>query len=590
MKEFLKYTLATIVGIIITSIILTFFSFIFLAALVSSTDKQVEVKPKSVLHLNLSNPIPERSINNPFEGFNPLTMKIGLQAGLNDILKNIKKAKSDDDITGIYLDLGILSPGYGTLEELRNALIDFKESGKFILAYTDNFLSQPSIYIATVADELYVHPGSFIEFFGMRAEITFYKNALEKLGVEAQVVRHGKFKSFIEPYTLEKMSDENREQVLTYIGAIWDHMLDGISEKKGIDKDVMNQWADNLEINTPESAMEKGLIDGIKYWDEVLEEIRELAGLDKDDNIPMVSQVTYSKVPAPRKGKGLSRNKIAVIYATGQIGQGIAGGQGIDGSEFAKSVRKARTDSSVKAIVIRVNSPGGGVIESDIMWREIDLAHQVKPVVASMGNVAASGGYYIVSTADTIFASPTSITGSIGVWGMIPNAQKLLNDKLGLTFDVAKTNENADFLSIYRPMKPAEREFMQNNIERTYDDFIALVGKGREKSVEEVDAIGQGRVWAGSNALEIGLIDGFGGLTKSIETAAELAGIETYRVVELPRIPDPYEQLLKDLTGGMKSRLLMKELGENYKHYLTIKEILGLDHVQVSIPYRVELY
>ncbi len=590
MKEFIKYTLATILGIIITSIVFFFFLLVVIGTMISSADKEIVIRSNSVLSLNMNQVIPDRSVTNPLEGFDPVSMRFSIKTGLNDILKNISRAKDDNNIKGIYIDLGLISPGFATIEEIRNALIDFKSSGKFVISYADEYLPQSLYYLATAADKIYLSPTAFFEFFGLRSEVTFYKEALEKLGVEIQVIRHGKFKSAVEPFITDRMSEENREQIMTYVSSIWDHILAGISEARGISTADLNKYADHLMIRDAQGAFDYKMIDGVKFYDEVLAELKELSHSSGRRDVRFVSQEKYRKVDASAGKKTYTKDKIAVIYASGDIGMPLSTQSGIDGAKFSAVVREAREDSTVKAIVVRVNSPGGSVLASDMIWREIDLASRVKPVVASMGNVAASGGYYIVSPADTILASPVTITGSIGVFSLIPNTEKLLKQKLGITFDVVKTNEYADFLSLYRPLRPAERDFLQSNVETTYNDFLSKVSAGRQMDKEAVDAIGQGRVWSGKNALDNGLIDGFGGLNDAIRVAKEMAGLEQYTITELPKPVDPYQQLLRELAGDVRMHFVRKELGNEYKYYENLQNIMRMDRLQARLPYFIEIY
>ncbi len=590
MKDFLKYTLATIVGIFIASIILFILSMGIIGVMISAGDKPVTVQSNSVLSFKIDKPIPDRTSNNPWENFNYFTFTISPRLGLNDILENIDKAKTDNNIKGIFIETGLFSPGLATIEEIRNALIRFKESGKFIICYNESILLQSAYYLASVSDKVYLNPESLMEFFGLRSEIMFYKGALEKLGVEVQIIRHGKFKSAVEPFILKKMSRENREQILTYVGAIWDHLLTGISKERNINIEKLNEFADLLTINNSQAALDNNLIDGLKYRDEILDELKELSGIDGNKKVRFISMTKYSKTPKKRAYKGLPKNKIALIYASGTIGFDEGTESSIGATKLSRAIRKARLDTTIKAIVLRVNSPGGNALASEIIWREVYLAQQSKPLIASMGNVAASGGYYIVAPADTIVAYPTTITGSIGVFGIFPNAQKLFNNKLGITFDVAKTNKHSDFGSMYRPLNEAERDFLQQSVEKTYDTFTSHVAEGRNMTKEAVDSIGQGRVWSGENAKDIGLIDVFGGMNRAIEIAAEMANLVQYRIVSLPKQIDPFQKLLKDLTGDIKSGILQSELGESYRHYRNLKEIIHAEGIQMRLLYSIEIY
>ncbi|MCD4835153.1 MAG: signal peptide peptidase SppA [Bacteroidales bacterium] len=588
MKSFFKYLLASVLGVLLAGILMFLIIIGGIGAMVSSQDQAVKIKSNTVLHVELNQLIMDRSNNNPMESFDFTSFRPSPQLGLNDILKNIKKAKSDPNIDGIYLDLTFIQAGIATIEEIRNALIDFKESGKFIISYSDTY-TQPTYYLASVADKIYLNPEGLLIFVGLRSEIMFYKDALKKLGVEPQIIRHGKFKSYVEPYIYNKMSDENRQQIMAYMGSIWNHMLEGISKEREISIKKLNELADNLTLRKAELAVKNGLIDGVKYKDEVLAELAELTNKTDDKKIEHISLAKYTKVP-DKKRKSLGKNKIAVVYASGTVIMG-EGGEGTIGSDrISRAIRKARKDSSVKAIVFRVNSGGGSALASEVIWREVKLAQEVKPVIASMGDVAASGGYYIVAPAQKIIASPNSITGSIGVFGLFFTGKELLNDKLGIHVDVAKTNNFSDIGSFTRPFKAEEREVFQYMVEDFYDTFITKVGEGRNMAKEEVDAIGQGRVWSGANAIDIGLIDGFGGLEDAIELAAEVANLETYRIVNYPKLKDPFQQLLEDLQGNVKTSILKQELGTEYKYYESLKNITEQQGLQARIPYEIDIY
>lgn len=588
MKSFFKYLLASVLGVLLAGILMFLIIIGGIGAMVSSQDQAVKIKSNTVLHVELNQLIMDRSNNNPMASFDFASFKPLPQLGLNDILKNIKKAKSDPNIDGIYLDLTFIQAGIATIEEIRNALIDFKESGKFIISYSDTY-TQPTYYLASVADKIYLNPEGLLIFVGLRSEIMFYKDALKKLGVEPQIIRHGKFKSYVEPYIYKKMSDENRQQIMAYMGSIWNHMLEGISKEREISIKKLNELADNLTLRKAELAIENGLIDGVKYKDEVLAELAELTNKTDDKKIEHISLAKYTKV-SDKKRKSLEKNKIAVVYASGTVIMG-EGGEGTIGSDrISRAIRKARKDSSVKAIVFRVNSGGGSALASEVIWREIKLAQEVKPVIASLGDVAASGGYYIVAPAQKIIASPNSITGSIGVFGLFFTGKELLNDKLGIHVDVAKTNNFSDIGSFTRPFKAEEREVFQFMVEDFYDTFITKVGEGRNMAKEEVDAIGQGRVWSGANAIDIGLIDGFGGLEDAIELAAEAANLETYRIVDYPKLKDPFQQLLEDLQGNVKTSILKQELGTEYKYYESLKNITEQQGLQARIPYEIDIY
>ena len=589
MKSFLKYVLATITGIIIVSILFFVVLLASLSTMMIAGDKPVSLSENSVLVLKAGVPIPDQGNKSPYAGFDIINMSITPVPGLNEILTNIKKAAADDKIKGILIENGIMPSGWATTGELRDAIEKFRESGKFVIAYSDYILLQQGYYLSTAAGKIYINPSSTVDFKGLSGEVMFYKKALEKLGLEVQVIRHGKFKGAVEPYILEQLSKENREQIKSYVGSIWSHIVDKISESRGIAAEKLNLLADNLTGYEASGAYENGLVDGLIYRDALIDTLKILSGLTTDDKIALVPMHKYTKVPDSKK-MASARNKIAVIYASGTIAMGKGNEYNTGGDKFGELIRKERKDSTVKAIVLRVNSPGGNAIASDIMWRELELASKAKPVVVSMGNYAASGGYYISAPATKIFASPTTITGSIGVFGLIPNAGKLMNQKLGISTETVNTNENSDFPSIYRPMEVYEREVMQKSIEKVYSDFVSKVSSGRKMTPAAVDSIGQGRVWSGSEAKKLGLVDETGGLRASIEEAAKLAGLETYSLRELPVAEDPFFRILSQLSGEVRMRILKNEMGEFYKIFDEIQEIKNLSGIQARLPYFIEVH
>ena len=589
MKDFLKYTLATITGIIIASFLLFIIMLASLSAMIAAGEKPVAIKENSVLVLKSGVEIPDRTDPNPFAGFDPLNMTFTPKTGLNDILKNIEKAASDKKIKGILIENGLMGSGWATAGEIRDAIEKFRTSGKFVIAYSDYLLTQEGFYLSSTADRVYMNPGSILDFKGLSGEVMFYKDALEKLGVEVQVTRHGKFKGAVEPFILDKLSPENREQISQYVGSIWSHVVADISKSRNIPEEKLNFLADNLSGYLAASALENRLVDGLLYRDGVIDTMKILSGLTTDDKIYLVPMAKYTKVPA-REKKAYSRDKIAVIYASGSIVTGKGSDYNIGGNAYSDLIRDVRRDSSVKAIVLRVNSPGGNAIASDMIYRELELAAQKKPVVVSMGNYAASGGYFISAPGTRIFANPATITGSIGVFGLIPNVNKLMKQKLGVSTETVNTNKNSDFPSVYRPMSVYEKEIMQKTIDKVYEDFVSRVASGRKMSMERVDSIGQGRVWSGATAIEKGLIDEFGGLNASIEAAAKLAGLETYSVREYPAVTDPYTRLLSQLTGDIRMKLFRKELGEFARFYDELNEIKSLSGIQARLPYFIEIH
>ncbi len=562
--------------------------FLLIIGMIASVGKRepVDVADNSVLHLQLKTEIIDRSSDNPFESFDFMSFSPSSAIGLNELLRNLKKAKEDENIRGIFLDLSITQTGWSTLREIREELTVFKESGKFIVAYGD-MMSQGAYYLATVADEIYINPEGTVDFRGMNAEIAFFKNMLEKIGIDAQIIRHGKYKSAGEPFFLESLSPENREQIQGFISSIWNTALRDISDERNISINRLMEIADNFETRNPAGALEAGMIDGIAFRDEVMDIFREKLDIEADKKVNLVSYPKYNRAPLPKSMiPTRSRDKIAVVYAQGNIIMGEGSERSIGGDRIAKALRDARLDSSVKAIVLRVNSGGGSALASEIMLREAMLAAEEKPLIVSMGDVAASGGYYVACYADKIIASPGTITGSIGVFGMIPNMQELFNDKLGITFDNVKTNELADLGSVSRPLTRVEREIIEQEVERIYDTFINHVAEGRGLPVATVDSIAQGRVWSGVDAKRIGLIDDLGGLNYAIVQAAEMAGIEEYRTVEYPVQKDLLEQIREGF-GGIEARWLRSKLGDSYKVYETMQQATENSGVLMRMPFDI---
>ena len=589
MKEFFKFTLASILGIMIAGLLLLFITIGIISAMVSVSDQPTQIQANSVLLMKFDHQIVDRAKSNPLEGLDFGMFQGVKTVGLNDMLDCIRKAKTDDNIKGIYLNPMDIQAGMATVEEIRSALKDFKTSGKFVYAYGE-FLSQKAYYLVTVADSLILNPQGSVDFRGLGGERSFYKNALEKLGVEVQIVRHGKFKAAVEPFLLDKMSDENRLQTETYLNSLWSEMLVDISASRNMSFDELNDIADMVAtFRKADFAKQKNLVDGLKYKDQVIDDLKKLTGTSERDDVKAVEIQKYVKVPEQREHKGLAREKIAVVYASGSIDANVSE-EGINSEELSKAIREARRDSSIKAIVLRINSPGGSAYGSEVIWREVKLAAETKPVIASMGDVAASGGYYIACAADSILANRTTITGSIGIFGMIPNAQKLMTDKLGITQDVVTTNEHSDMISLTRPMSVFERDLMQQRIEDGYDTFISRVAEGRKMDKTAVDAVGEGRVWAATNAKEIKLIDAYGGLTDAIALAKKMAKLDNYRIVNLPKLKDPFEELLKEFSGSARASFMKDEMGENYKYYEQLRSIISQRGVLARMPYDIEIH
>ncbi|HEY9533713.1 MAG TPA: signal peptide peptidase SppA, partial [Mucilaginibacter sp.] len=478
MKQFFKFVLATIVGIILSTLIII----LVLVGLVAgaSSEKSVQVDANSILHINIKYPISERTANNPLANLSFLGLDGDKSIGLKDILANIKKAKTDNNIKGILLDESYMLSGQATTEEIRNALIDFKKSGKFIIAYAEVY-TKGFYYLASVADKIYINPKGIFEFDGFSSQTMFFKGALDKLGIQAQVIRVGTYKSAVEPMILTKMSDANRLQVSSYVNSLYNHYLAGISKARHINKDSLFNYANQARIQQPEDALKLKLVDGLKYRDELLTQLKSKLGVKQKDDINSIEISDYTKAGNDEDTKEVSTNRIAVVYASGEIASGEGNDNSIGSETTSKALRKVRLDNKVKAVVLRVNSPGGSSLASDVIWREVMLTKKVKPIIVSMGDVAASGGYYISCAADSIFAQPNTITGSIGIFAILPNMQKLFNDKLGITFDGVKTGQYADLGNTSRPLTPAERQILQNQINHGYDDFTKAVAAGRHK-------------------------------------------------------------------------------------------------------------
>ena len=590
--KFYKVVLAAFIGTLIALVINFFIKVGVVSAMISNLSKDTEtsttVKPNSVLYMKLDYAIPDRTSGNEFSGVDFNTMESKDVAGLNDILRNIEQAKTDANIKGIYLELSSIPTSTATLQEIRDKLIEFKESGKFIVAYGESY-SQSAYYMASIADKIWLNPDGMLDLHGMASQIMFYKHLLEKLDVEMQIVRgpNNRFKSAVEPYFLDKMSEANREQMDKLLGTVWGQILEGISQSRNISVEQLNQIADNLEtMFNAEKALEYGLVDNLYYKDQVFDELKGLTGSNKSINA--VSNMKYAKSYTV---KNPSKNEVAIIYASGQIFDGKGSEENIYSEDLSKVIRKAREDDNVKAVVLRVNSPGGSAVASAVIGRELDLTKEVKPIIVSMGNYAASGGYWISAKADYIFADPTTLTGSIGVFGTFPNMKGFLNDKIGLTFDVAKTNENADFGSITEPLTPFQYAKLQEMVVKTYDDFTTRVAEGRGLRQTYVDSIGQGRVWAGADAISLGLVDKLGDLEDAIAYAAEKADLgNDYKVVEMPKQKDFMARLLEsinDSNGDKLDAAMRSKLGVYYDYIQGLENLQSNTGIQARMPFDI---
>ena len=525
----------------------------------------------------------ERGFKNPFNEFDLGPFMPKGTVGLNEIIANLKNAKTDEHIKGIYLEVSNPVAGFATLEELRNALLDFKSSGKFIYAYSEGY-SQKGYYLACTANKLYLNPQGGLEIKGLSSQMMFYKKMLEKMDMEVQIFRHGKFKSAIEPFMLDKMSEANRAQVETYLGSLWNQMTLGIEKSRHITVKEINQMADNLTIRSPEDAVKYKLVDALKYEDEVFSEIKKEIKFKESDKIKFVSLSDYN---GSNTKTVISKDKIAVIYAVGEIESGDGDDDKIGSARIAKAIKDARLDKTIKAIVFRVNSPGGSALASDVIWRETVLAQKEKPFIVSMGDVAASGGYYISCAADRIFAQPNTITGSIGVFGMIPNAQKALSEKLGITIDTVNTNKHSDVGTILRGATSDEYQYIQQSVEHIYDVFITKVATGRKTTKNNIDSIGQGRVWSGADAIKINLVDELGGINDAIAYAAKKAKLANYNLVNLPKQKDPFQALLGNTEEEMETRTMKSYLGNQYIYVKHMKNVLQLKGVQARLPFEM---
>jgi protease-4 len=589
MKSFVKMTLAVIAGLILTGILFFVIMLSVVSGIAAAGSKPSDIPEKSILVLRTGTMTPDRTSTNPFALIDPISMSFKQNPGLNDILKNLQKAAKDDDISGILIENGVMPSGWAIADELQQALTEFKKSGKFVYSYSDYILMQESYFISTAADAIWLSPTSMFYFQGLAAEVTFYHKALEKLDVDIQIIRHGKFKGAVEPTMLDKMSDENRLQVSAYAGSIWNHVVRIISETRGVSEKRVMQLADSLAGYDLAKMTNEGLIDGAIYRDQLEDSIRKVARIEEKKKINYVSMTKYTNVP-DKQTHIAGKPKIAVVYAEGNIVMGDGDNTNIGGNKYAEELRKVRLDSTIRAVVFRINSRGGVAIASDIIWREVELTSKVKPVVVSMGNYAASGGYYISAPADKILASPATLTGSIGVFVKIPNIGSLLDKKLGITTDVVRTNPHADVPSITRPLNSYEIDILQANAERTYNTFTSIVADGRGMTQAEVDSVGQGRVWSGADATGRGLVDSLGGLNDAIKEAASLAGLEEYRIIERPMAEDYYTALLKDLSGELKIRTIRNELGEASRYYFELKEVLSSEGVQALMPCFIEIH
>lgn len=582
MRGFFKIFFASLLSLVIFSLICLFIGIAFVSALASKDKPQIPAK--SVLVINLSQQFFEKKQNNPLaviSGENDVP-------GLYDVIRLVHHAKTDDDISGIYIEADGNANSFASSNELRNALLDFKSSKKFIIAHGD-MMTQGAYFVANVADKIYLNPSGSIDWKGFAVSLVFVKSLLDKLNIQPQIFYAGKFKSATEIFRTTEMTPENELQTSEWLNDLYGYFLLQASKARGIDTATLRQLANDATIQTPQDAVTNKLVDGVKYDDEIKSELKQKLGIGKDDKLSMIEIDTYNEAISVRK---YARDRVAVIYAEGDIVDGNGDNTSIGGDRFRALVRKARTDNAVKAIVLRVNSGGGSALASEIIWRELQMAKaDKKPVIVSFGDVAASGGYYIACGADSIFSHPNTITGSIGVFGVIPNMGGFFKDKLGVTFDGVKTAPYADGPNIYRPLNEAEKEMMQKMVDRIYLQFKQRVASGRKKDINYIDSIAQGRVWSGEDALRLGLVDRIGSLQDAIECAARMAKLDEYGLREYPETKNWLESLLKDQKTE-PAAMIRQQLGEeNYKIYSEMMRIKQMTaSTQARLPFEMFIH
>lgn len=590
MKQFLKIVLGTIVGLILFNAFL-FFLFIGIAASAGSSDKVV-IKENSILHLKLNNLVRERGKEDPLA--NLLNGGKSSSDGLDDLLEAIGQAKKDPKIKGIFLDLSYTMMGASTREDVRGALVDFKKSGKFIYSYAE-YMSESAYYLASVADKIYLNPSGEVEFNGSYANITFFKGALEKLEVKPEIFRVGDFKSAVEPFMLDKMSDANRLQTKTLLEGIENHFYAQIAASRNMPLDTLKAISHNMKVQSAKLAAQYKLVDKLAYYDEVADSLKSRAGLKTDDKLRLVTVSKYLKgdFEAPEdEEKSSSEGRIAIIFGSGEIvGREAEGDDQIGSDEICEAIRKAREDKKVKAIVLRINSPGGSALASDVMWREIQLTKGKKPIIASMSDVAASGGYYMAMGCDTIVANPSTITGSIGVFGLFFNTQDLMNHKLGITFDGVSTGKFSALGDPNRTMTDEERGIIQRGVNDIYEDFTSKAAQGRRMNQDSLKKVASGRVWSGLDAKRIGLVDVLGNLDTALAIAARKAGLKKggYEVKYYPSQKTLLEQITSSLSEGTADAMMRARLGEYYPLVQQMQRFRQMRGVQARLPYDLKL-
>jgi protease IV len=591
MRQFLKYLLATLLGLFI----FTFLGIIIFAGIIgaASSPKETVVAKNSILKLDLNDPIRERSSENPFAALSGDGDANVL--GLIEIKEALKKAKDDDNIQGIYIDAQNPQAGWATLEEVRNALIDFKKSKKFVYSYAE-VMTEKAYYIASVADKVYLNPAGDLEWNGIAAELTFFKGTLDKLGLKPEIFRVGTFKSAVEPFLLDKMSDPNRLQTASFLNSINDHFLVGVSKSRGIPTSTLRGYADSLSIQTPADALRYKLVTNMGYFDELETEMKRAMKVDEKKKIDYVSLGKYKDAETDSENaddaeKVSSSNRIAVIIANGDINTGDGDENSIGSDKIAGEIRKARMNESVKAVVLRINSGGGSALASDVMWREVQLTRKVKPIIASFSDYAASGGYFMAMGCNKIVAQPNTITGSIGVFALLFNTENLFKDKLGVTFDRVLTNPHADFPSATKPLSDFDRKVLQTSVNRIYASFTKKVADGRKLSVDSVNAIASGRVWTGIQGKAIGLVDQLGGLDEAVKVAATEAKLKDndYRVRYYPAKEDAFKKIMKFFGNDEEDARMQTALGPLGPVVKHMKKLQTMQGVQARLPFEMEI-
>jgi protease-4 len=580
MKQFFKYVFASMIGAFLSVLLLFFVGFLLIIGSIMrvSDDQKIEVKNHSILHIQLNEEIVERSADNPFEGLEEYGFTTTL--GLTSILENIDKASSDPNIDGIYIDVSDINAGLSTVEEIRNALIRFKKSNKFIYAYSE-FYTQKAYYLSSVADSVYLNPSGLLELKGFSTQYMFFKNAFEKLEIKPEIIRVGSFKSAVEPYMSDHMSDSNKLQINVYLQSLFNHMVSNIAIARNMPKDSVRNIALQLKVRNAGDAITYKLADRLAYKDELLMRLVKSSNKSSIKELNLVTMHQYSKSSKP--DISISKNKVAVIYASGEINSGSGNDETIGSETISKAIRKARLDESIKAIVLRVNSPGGSALASDVIWREVVLAKKAKPFIVSMGDVAASGGYLIACAADTIVAEPTTITGSIGVFGILFNAENFFKNKLGITFDQVKIGEYADLGNYTKALSPAERNIIQNEVNRIYADFTTKVAEGRGMDINAVLRIAGGRVYTGTDAKNIGLVDVLGNTEDAIEIAVKKAKLTEYRIVNYPEISNPFQKFMSKLTEEAKLYLMPQEYKALLPYAKTFEQLKNNSGLQTRL-------